>query len=67
MPGDFPHAVIREDRKHVQKARIVCVSFGLVVAGSPAVGHHSCAPYDLERTVMLDGRIVDYEWRNPHV
>lgn len=38
----------------------------LLVLVSPARSHHSWAPYDLEREVMLEGRVLEYKWANPH-
>jgi hypothetical protein len=34
---------------------------------APSVGaHHSWAPYDLDREVTLEGRVIEYKWANPH-
>jgi hypothetical protein len=34
---------------------------------SPAAAHHSPAMFDTTRELVLEGSIVEYEWRNPHV
>jgi hypothetical protein len=43
----------------------------LVAAGAllaaPASAHHSPAIFALDRTVTLEGRVLAYEWTNPHV
>jgi hypothetical protein len=33
----------------------------------PLGAHHSYAPYDLDRTVTLDGVVTKFLWANPHV
>ena len=38
----------------------------LILNTTPALAHHSWAPYDLEREVTLEGRIIEYKWANPH-
>jgi hypothetical protein len=38
----------------------------LVVNATPALAHHSWAPYDLESEVTLEGVITEYKWANPH-
>lgn len=40
------------------------VAYVLVVTSAGA--HHSPALYDLQQRMTLDGRVVRYEWRNPH-
>jgi hypothetical protein len=32
-----------------------------------ALGHHSVAQFDVERTVSLDAVVTEFEWANPHV
>ena len=39
----------------------------MLIAHIPPVhAHHSWAPYDLDAEVMLEGRIIEYTWANPH-
>ena len=38
----------------------------LVLNTTPALAHHSWAPYDLESEVTLEGVITEYSWANPH-
>ncbi|HEY5569736.1 MAG TPA: DUF6152 family protein [Gammaproteobacteria bacterium] len=41
----------------------------IVVAAVPtsALAHHSFAKFDSERTIEIEGEIVDVRWQNPHV
>jgi hypothetical protein len=39
----------------------------LLLLGLPAVAHHSPAMFDLGQDVFLEGTIMDFSWRNPHV
>ena len=45
------------------------VSFALVLslAASSAWAHHSFAPFDLTKRVMLTGTLTKVDWRNPHI
>lgn len=48
--------------------RTRCVLAGaLSLVGLDAAAHHSTAAFDLNREITLDGVVVDYEWKNPHV
>ena len=38
-----------------------------VLAAASASAHHSHTRFDLERVVALQGTVVRYEWKNPHV
>ena len=38
----------------------------LFLLASPVCAHHSWAPYDLEREVILEGKVIEYTWANPH-
>lgn len=42
---------------------------GLIVLSCSgfSTAHHSRANFDSEKTVVLNGTIVDFSWRNPHV
>ena len=33
---------------------------------APALGHHSFAMFDADKTVTLDGIVAEFEWSNPH-
>ena len=39
----------------------------LIVFASPVSGHHSDAGLDINSVVSLEGTVVEYRWRNPHV
>ncbi len=36
------------------------------VFAAPARAHHSFAPIDVERTVTVEGAVVEFRWTNPH-
>ena len=51
--------------EHVARAAaLLCVS-GLVAA--PANAHHSFAKFDRQRSIELEGELVEVKWQNPHV
>jgi len=39
----------------------------IVLAGSPALGHHGYANFFMDRTVTIQGEIEEVRWANPHV
>src|SRR5687768_11382147 len=42
--------------------------FGFVLAaGTPALAHHSFAPYEPELQIRFTGIVTDFQWTNPHV
>ena len=44
------------------------VAFGLFVAATPLMAHHSFgAQYDRDKTVTLTGTVTKVEWMNPHI
>jgi hypothetical protein len=47
-------------------ARVALFAPLLVLNASPALAHHSWAPYDVEREVKLEGLVTEYKWANPH-
>ena len=38
----------------------------LLGAGVPVVAHHSFAAFDQSREVTVKGRVVEFQWTNPH-
>ncbi len=51
------------------KARLADIVLGCVLAAAPAaaLAHHSFAMFDNQKTVTLDGTVVEFQWTNPHV
>ena len=46
---------------------VLALVAALGVTAAPAVAHHSYgATYDTSREVRLDGKLVQFVWRNPH-
>jgi hypothetical protein len=39
---------------------------GLVLAGGPALAHHSFAMFDGDKVLTLDGTVKEFQWTNPH-
>jgi hypothetical protein len=40
---------------------------GIVASSAHAHAHRSQANYDAARKVTVEGKVVDFEWANPHV
>lgn len=38
----------------------------LLLGASPAAAHHSFALFDVTKSVMLEGKVKEFEWTNPH-
>lgn len=48
------------------KAAIIAAGLGL--AASPALAHHGLAQqFDMEKRVVLKGKITKVHWQNPHI
>jgi hypothetical protein len=44
------------------------ISITIVMLISPiALAHHSISPFDMSKTVTIEGTVARYEWANPHV
>ena len=49
------------------KPAILIASIGMVLAAMPVLGHHSfAAEYDQSKVLTLTGKLVNFEWTNPH-
>jgi hypothetical protein len=42
------------------------LSGGAILAGAPALAHHSFAMFDLSQHVLVEGRVTDWNYNNPH-
>ncbi len=58
IPGDF------HKRLHVRLRNVALVA---LLLASPGFGHHSDAGLDMDSTVVLEGTVLEYNFRNPHV
>jgi hypothetical protein len=38
----------------------------LSLLAAPAAAHHSYSMFDMNKTVLLDARVVQFRWQNPH-
>jgi len=49
------------------RTRLVALSsVAAVLLGMPAGAHHSFAMFDNERSVTIHGKVLTYQWTNPH-
>jgi Family of unknown function (DUF6152) len=39
----------------------------LGLSGPPALAHHSFAMFDRQKPLVLDGKVREFQWTNPHV
>jgi len=46
-------------------AAVLVLMLALLLAGK-ASAHHSTAPYDMQRDLILQGTVREYHWVNPH-
>ena len=46
--------------------RVTLIASLLLLQASPALAHHSWAPYDIQREVRREGVVTEYKWANPH-
>jgi hypothetical protein len=47
--------------------RILAAFLVLLWAASGALAHHSNAMFDMQQTIVVDGRVTKFEWSAPHV
>ena len=49
------------------KLRVLSLAaIGAVGFVAPALAHHSFAMFDADKTVTLNGTVMEFEWTNPH-
>jgi Family of unknown function (DUF6152) len=59
--------LLRNSRKTVHAASFALVILGVVLAGVPALAHHSfSAEYSSDQPITLTGTLTKVEWTNPH-
>lgn len=46
--------------------RIALAALGLLLAGSPALAHHSGAMFDRSQQKVIVGTVREFSWANPH-
>jgi hypothetical protein len=57
----------RQTKGVVMTARVLLFALTLVAASSTVRAHHSfAATYDEGKTVKIEGRLVQFQFRNPH-
>lgn len=53
-----------QESSTVRALTLICVS---LLVGAPASAHHSFAKFDRQRSIELEGELVEVRWQNPHV
>jgi hypothetical protein len=53
--------------RNIRASRQILPLVLLSLCAARASAHHSNAIYDLDREILINGVVVDYEWVNPHV
>ncbi len=48
------------------KHRIVAAALAIAALAGPALAHHSYAMFDMNKSVDLKGKVVQFKWTNPH-
>src|SRR5262245_59970928 len=51
----------------VAPMRMLAPLVGALCISTVAEAHHSRALYDMTQVVVIEGTVVELEWRNPHV
>ena len=44
----------------------IALCLGALITALPAFAHHSTIAFDTENTVVIEGRITEWFWANPH-
>ncbi|WEK45915.1 MAG: DUF6152 family protein [Candidatus Andeanibacterium colombiense] len=44
----------------------ILLAAALLVPGAAALAHHSYAMFDMNKTITLQGTIIQFKWQNPH-
>jgi hypothetical protein len=50
----------------IQKVALAAVVAGGMLAGLPAIAHHSTAAFDTAKVVKIEGTVKQFRWINPH-
>jgi hypothetical protein len=45
----------------------VLLGVGWLLAGTPAVAHHSASMFDEGKVIELTGTVKELQWKNPHI
>jgi hypothetical protein len=51
---------------NIRSTLIQLTGLTLILAGTPLVGHHSFAGFDLSKNITLTGTVKEFQWVNPH-
>ena len=45
---------------------VAILAAGVMLAGAPALAHHSFAMFDQRKLMTLEGTVHEFQWTNPH-
>jgi hypothetical protein len=45
---------------------VAILAAGIVLAGAPALAHHSFAMFDQRKVMTIEGTVHEFQWTNPH-
>ena len=45
---------------------VAILAAGILLAGAPALAHHSFAMFDQRQMMTLEGTVHEFQWTNPH-
>ena len=45
---------------------VALAGLGALLAGTPALAHHSFAMFDQHKVMTLEGTVSEFQWTNPH-
>jgi hypothetical protein len=48
------------------KFKLALAAITLGATALPAAAHHSYSMFDMQRTIVLEGTVVQFRWSNPH-
>jgi hypothetical protein len=53
-------------KAYIRSRLIQLTGLTMILAGTPLVGHHSFAGFDLSKTITLTGTVKEFQFVNPH-
>jgi hypothetical protein len=51
---------------HMSRSFLALAGAALLLASAPSPAHHSFAMFSRDQTVVLTGKVRDFQWANPH-
>ena len=44
----------------------IALCMGMLTMGVPAFAHHSFGMFELQKNILYEGTVLEYNWENPH-